>query len=333
MKRSFVNYSNLEPAIKCNPVVDFNTDLQVKKMKFDRHGAPLHKVESLPTNMFHLGGENYVTVDFFLEHTRVHIRRYVTDNDGFLHATKDGVSLHPSVWNSFQKKVDEDFDFDENILVVDKDLCVFFEKNNDLECYVFQRMFQRKNLKLEFLHESVKLSPNHLSNLVDFLPDINAKVKEILIRKTLSHFVLRESKSQSISANDLDNDNFFNSEMANFTELTDSLSECLTNAISLKISEFLNCFACENDLPKSYPHNCALTSREEKYINCFDVVFYKLDWRHIAKDFYCKNSNKFLMGISEFFCCLDVDTLFRNVKNLYVKDEEDVYNDLTISLK
>ncbi|XP_035233446.1 uncharacterized protein LOC118205254 [Stegodyphus dumicola] len=60
--------------------------------------GPQLTVDALPPNMFHLGDQNFVIVSCFLGPTRVHIRRYGTNDQGFLYPTKDGVSLCPLVW-------------------------------------------------------------------------------------------------------------------------------------------------------------------------------------------------------------------------------------------
>jgi hypothetical protein len=113
-----------------------------EKKKFDRRGARLYTMDSLPSTMFHLGEDNFVSIVYFLGQTRIHIRRYVTDEDGFLHPTKDGVSLSTKVWHSFQQKI-ASFQFaDQQLLVIEKDLCVSCEKKDDGESiFVFQRMF------------------------------------------------------------------------------------------------------------------------------------------------------------------------------------------------
>ncbi|GBM11137.1 hypothetical protein AVEN_243010-1 [Araneus ventricosus] len=50
--------------------------------------------------MVHLGDGFFPAVNTFQKETRVHIRVYSTDDNGFLHPTKEGVSLKPEVWSS-----------------------------------------------------------------------------------------------------------------------------------------------------------------------------------------------------------------------------------------
>lgn len=78
-------------------------------------------MDSLPSNMFHLDGDNFEPLYFFLSHTRVHIRRFSTDQGGFLHPSKNGVSLSPSAWHLLQRK---SYNFNEQFLIIDKDLCI-----------------------------------------------------------------------------------------------------------------------------------------------------------------------------------------------------------------
>ncbi|GBO20280.1 hypothetical protein AVEN_148458-1 [Araneus ventricosus] len=79
------------------------------KRKCEKHGQAAKKLcsnegteqetslSSLPKNMVHLGDGLFVAVNTFQKQTRVHIRVYKTDDNGFLHPTKVGVSLKPEV--------------------------------------------------------------------------------------------------------------------------------------------------------------------------------------------------------------------------------------------
>ena len=110
-----------------------------KRVKVDDDcGETFYTLDSLPSGMFHLSGDKFVSIVFFISHTRVHIRRYSKDGEGFLHPTKDSVSLSPSVWHSFQKKC---YNFSGEFLI-DKDLCVSREIREGENLYVFQRLFQ-----------------------------------------------------------------------------------------------------------------------------------------------------------------------------------------------
>ncbi|GBL90640.1 hypothetical protein AVEN_219310-1 [Araneus ventricosus] len=82
------------------------------KRKSEKHGQAAKKLcsnegteqeislSSLPKNMVHLGDGLFAAVNTFQKETRVHIRVYSTDENGFLHPTKEGVSLKPEVWSS-----------------------------------------------------------------------------------------------------------------------------------------------------------------------------------------------------------------------------------------
>lgn len=88
-----------------------------KRTKIDDSGETFYKRNSLTSDMFHLNGDHYVcsVIVFFLSHRRVHIRRYATDQEGFLHSSKNGVSLLPSVLYSFH--------FSDQFLNIDNNLC------------------------------------------------------------------------------------------------------------------------------------------------------------------------------------------------------------------
>ncbi|KAF8795185.1 hypothetical protein HNY73_003064 [Argiope bruennichi] len=72
----------------------------VKKMLNNARTKQEISLSMLPKNMVHLGDGLFVMVNTFHKETRVPIRVYVTDDNGFLRPTKEGVSLKPEVWSS-----------------------------------------------------------------------------------------------------------------------------------------------------------------------------------------------------------------------------------------
>ena len=145
----------------------------------DDSGETFYTLDYLPSSMFHLGGDKFVSIAFFISYTRVHIRRYATDGDGYLHPTKDGVSLSPSVWHTFHQKR---YNFPGQFLIVDKDLCVSREiKAEGENLHAFQRIFQRRNLCFQFFPENVVLTGTQMANLQNIFFNINIKVKESLL--------------------------------------------------------------------------------------------------------------------------------------------------------
>ncbi|KAF8787925.1 hypothetical protein HNY73_009473 [Argiope bruennichi] len=70
-------------------------DKRSKKLCLDQRIEGEITMDNLPRHMIHLGDGLFVVVNSFQMETRVHIRVYVTDDNGFLHPTKEGVSLKP----------------------------------------------------------------------------------------------------------------------------------------------------------------------------------------------------------------------------------------------
>lgn len=117
---------NIESRIRKEVTNDLHQRLQLqvelnnraaKRTKVDDSGETFYKRNLLTSDMLHLNGDHYVcsVIVFFLSHRRVHIRRYATDQEGFLHSSKNGVSLSPSVLHSFN--------FSDQFLIIDEDLC------------------------------------------------------------------------------------------------------------------------------------------------------------------------------------------------------------------
>lgn len=61
-----------------------------------------HLIDNSRDNMWALGGRGiYVCVNTFKGDTKIHIRKYSRNDSGRLHATKDGITLNPSEWQTF----------------------------------------------------------------------------------------------------------------------------------------------------------------------------------------------------------------------------------------
>ena len=94
-----------------------------RKIKVDDDsGKTFYTTDSLLFKILFLWGGKFLSIAFFLSYTHVHLWRYGTDDEGFLHPTKDGVSLSPSVWHWFQQKC---YYLPGHFLIVDKDMCPY----------------------------------------------------------------------------------------------------------------------------------------------------------------------------------------------------------------
>lgn len=272
-----------------------------------------------------LGGDNFLTVNHFLGQTRVHIRRYVADKEGELHATKDGVSLSPKVWRSFCKEVNAILNHksSEKVFVIENDLCVSKQVKGDVDIYVFQRLFQRKNMSLQFVSEHVVLRGPEMGKLVTNMHDITDRVKDGLITYSLSYYISEELNS---------NTNLkpvYNCDA--FSILLDSLSQCLTEALSVKITELINCFGCRESYSVGFMHDCLAMTRSEKWVEYFDRALYAINMSDVAKNIVHKNLNMdfgYVLGQEEFFDAILVPKIFESLEKLYVG--ENVHDDIVM---
>lgn len=275
----------------------------------------LYTLKSLPSEMIHLGGENFAIVNFFLGHSRVHIRKYVTNEDGYLQPTKDGVSISPRVWWNFQRKLTS-FTSAHSILVVDKDLFMSCERRDDETYYTFQRMFQRKNQQMQFVPECVCLTENQFHKLQEHFERINQKLQERLIRNTLQHYLTLEEKKHAAA----EYEDFMHSEAFNHSEFDTALRKCLTYFISVTIDRLLYCFGCEAKYTSRGMHDCFTTSRADKWTQYFTEAFFNLDWNEIAADLFSKNKVTIAyIDLYDYFSSVDIREMMEIVEKMYIQ--------------
>ena len=270
-------------------------------------------------DMKHLGGENFLTVNEFLGQTRVHVRRYVADKDGKFHATKDGVSLSPKVWHSLCSEIRTILNHKnrEKMFVIERDLCISKQVKDGAEVYVFQRLFQRKNMRLQFVSEHVVLTRLEMGKLDDNKSSITDRVKDGLITYTLSTHISEELSNTSLEFKPTYDQ--YASE-----KLYDSLCQCLVVAISEKITELLNCFGCRESYQADFMHECLTKSRSEKWAEYFEQALYTIKFKEVAKDIVQKNLNldfQYVLGQEEFFDGLIVSKVIESLEKIYVGEE------------
>ena len=287
--------------------------------------VPITKTVAESSDRKHLGGENFVSVNHFLGQTRVHIRRYVRDDDGELHPTKDGVSLTPIVWHFLCAELrficnDKS---PEKMFVIKKDLCISKQLKDGANVYVFQRLFQRKNLSMQFIPEFVVLQGAELGKLYDSVSVITDCVKDSLVTYSLEYCIAQELKNPSLGLNPVDKPD-------PFLDLMDSLRKCLTVSLTLKIAELLKCFGCREFYDAKFMHDCYTISRSEKWSENFDQALFSIDMRDIAKDIVKKNLTldfDLVLGQQEFFDAIDVKKLFESIQQTYVGEEVETMSD------
>lgn len=283
-------------------------------------------LNSLPKDMVHLGGENFLYVNCFFGQTRVHIRKHVCDEDGFFHPTKDGVSLSPKVWYSLCAEVYGILNHksSDKVFVIERDLCVSKQMKAGFQLFVFQRLFQRKNLSMQYVPEHVVLRAVELAKLDDSKNFIMECVKTELITYTLFNNITKEIHNSNLDLKpDITCDGFL--------QLIESLGKCLCVFITLKITELMNCFGCRDHYQADFMHDCISKSRTEQFAEYFEQALFQINMDDVAKDIVKKNLNvdfNYVLGQQEFFDAVDVKGLFKSVEKMYASEEEIEYNDL-----
>lgn len=293
-------------------------------------GNAVYSLDSLPKDMVHLGGENFLKVTGFLGHTRVHIRRHACDDNGLYHPTKDGISLSPKVWHSFCREVNNILNhrISDKVFVIDRDLCVSKQMEDGIELFVFQRLFQRKNLSMQFVPEHVVLRGSEMAKLVDNKNFITECVKDALITYTLFFNITNELSKPNWDFKPDEN-------CDGFLQLIESLGKCLCISITRKIVEIINCFGCRDHFQVDFMHDCMSNSRTEQFDEYFEQALFQINLKDVAKDFVQNNLNvdfNFVLEQQEFFDAVDTKGLFKSIKKMYIAEANAEYDELIISM-
>lgn len=313
MKRSYQeipNICSLEQLMRKKAALDLANLPKCDNMPLDN-----------PKDLINLGGENFVTVQEFIGHTRVHIRRYISEEDSGFNPTKDGVSISPKVWYSLRREIQNIVNHRscDKVFVIDRDLCISKQIKDGVQVFIFQRLFQRKNMCLDFVPERVVLNNTQIEKLIQKMPIVTDGVKNGLITYTLFYCIEKELKNSNLQLK-LDNS------VDGFLQLLLSLKECLRVSISIKISELINCFGCRESHLADFMHDCKVFSREQKWEQYFELALYSIDMNSLARDILQKNLNidfNRILYEQDFFDSLIVSELFTSIQKLYVDDELD----------
>ena len=76
---------------------------------FKRKAVDSENRQQNPVTLFVFSDLQHLGVKQFLGHTRVHVRRYVVNEDNEYQPTKDGVSLSPKTWHSLCSELESIF--------------------------------------------------------------------------------------------------------------------------------------------------------------------------------------------------------------------------------
>lgn len=118
-------------------------------------------------------------------------------------------------------------------------------------------------------------------------------MKVCLIQQTSAYFVSFELTTTNTVLKSSNADIF--SDFHNCANLTDLSTKCLTKSASIKNCKLFICFACKANYPKSDLFAYITQSSTEIVEDYFELAFYKVEWRQLAKDFYHENTDVFLI--------------------------------------
>ncbi|GBM48092.1 hypothetical protein AVEN_34413-1 [Araneus ventricosus] len=310
------------------------------KRKSEKHGQAAKKLcsnerteheislSSLPKSMVHLGDGLFVAVNTFQKETRVHIRLYSTDDNGFLHPTKEGVSLKPEVWSSvllslrtFPALTEPDA-----VTVAKKDVCIFNETGNTQMCVSLQILFQRKDNSFHLVPERIILRGVQIERLWDSYNRIFTCVKSSLLAYTLKERVNFEIRKYPVDEN---LDGWDADTPQGFEELRDSLCKCLLDFISRKISVLSKseCIDCKQGfLFNTDAHDCVSFSKKQNFDAYFEKAHYYVEWDVLAAKFVKLNIHRpFLRWFQDdLFTEMDTVKFFSKIEEMYLNETPDV---------
>lgn len=334
MKRFSKDICNLETRMRKKAALDLAREQEKEQQEIARKrsivrygdkGELIYTLDTLPTWMMHLGDYNMVEVNCFSGYPRVDIRKYVPDEKEGLHPTKEGVSVSPDVWDSLLEELNSILNKDsKDMVIVKKDLCLSRQLVDGETLVSLQRLFQRRNHSLEFIPKWIVLKPKHVNKLDKCSEDISQIVKEAFIRLTMDSFVKKELEnfSQSHCA-EIEPDN-----PEGFSELFKVLVKCMKQCIATRIFELFQCDGCKEPTPFNF-HSCLNMSIEDKFADYFISALYTLDWKQLSHEFVKENvSNCHFQNLIfsfDFFSNLDVNNLFKEIEDLYIQEENVLY--------
>lgn len=293
-----------------------------KKMKYSdvddekQEDAPAITMDSLPREFFHLGGDVFAVVSCYIGITRVHIRRYRTNDCGELFPTKQGVSISPAVWETLSDRLNIFMNgMSDGCMIISRDLCLNKLENDKIS---FQRLFKKKDNSLCFLPECVVLTTCEATKLYERADSITLQVKNTLLQSSLRHFVHLELKKYP----DPDSSEYCDPDCPDgWTETKNSVCELLKNSIASYINKHFMCFCGD----ETSGHDCLKFTYEYKFKECYQSAFYCIDWRSVAHEFVKKNHQRSylntLIYLCGFFECLEINDILEIVKNMYIKDD------------
>lgn len=281
-------------------------------------------LQKLPPNYFHLGDKNFAVVSCFKGVTRVHIRRYTTDENGDIKPTKDGVSISPEVWDSLvQRMTDVWCNSDADLLIIKRDLCVNKLCVGDKRVVTFQRMFARKNMCLEFVPQRVVLSMEQFSTLCSSTSLISKTVKDVFLQENLKILVLNELENYTVLP---EPDSMGDPDLPDgWYEVRDSLNLCVNDYLTENINKMFKCSGCEDQLRGEENHECVNETQDSKFDQFHELAFDQIDWKNLTVEFVKRNHHFHyfvpLIKYYDFFECLSFDDCMNECKKLFAREK------------
>lgn len=265
-----------------------------KQIKLTNDEGPSYKMESLPPNMIAISNEVFVHVRYCLGHVRVQICRYSTDSEGYLHPTRDNISLSPLGWTVFLEKI---FLIEKKhiLLNVEPDMYIRHERSNGRSSYILQHMF--------FVN-FVRLCEEEFGRLKEIIQDINIIFLEIFLKQKLLDFYMTKSDKRLVDY--LESQVFFPEEAPDFTRIRQLiLQESQVSTPAIDNLELKNMFQTQLKnvfMEKIHEHSTGPL--------CFNELIFSMDLVKIATDFQQNSLSKidwFYFYESMNFCELLID--------------------------
>lgn len=274
----------------------------------------------LPSNKFHLGGDHYVVSSTFGDRVNVHIRKYVLDKNQQLIPTKEGVCLHPFVWQNLANKMEYTNYFSEREVIVIQDSLMLsnVQVNNvphlSLQCYL-----KRQNFSRYFLPNICLLTKNEWEMLESLRERVTSSAMCLLLQQIFPRFVEREvSKQSSTPSSDFEKSDV---DMV----LTTSLLELLKIHLQKQISELFECSGCRDGCENQLGHDCINLSYAHRLRRYGNLALFSINFEQLAADFVNQNIHIVNYINENFFNSLIIPALLESVKEMYVASEPDLF--------
>lgn len=270
---------------------------------------------------FHLGGENYVQVTDFLGTLRIHIRKFVKNEDGTFIPTKDGTTMSCLTWMDFAKDMESiNVSGGKKITRTIND-CLIVSKEDCSDFLAIQRYTRKSPYLRFFIPTACILHETEWENLKAMRQDVTSHAMNIFFDRIFKKLIEQEATRCAPRSPDLDK---IDAEMV----LTTSLIELTKTHLGKSISNVFECDGCDRNLCNQLGHDCVLLNYEQRMLRFGDKAIFDMNLEHLAADFIEKNKQIANYITGDFLKSLDVVSLLNVAKQMYVSSDPMPYREL-----